>query len=323
MTKTMIFLVFMISIFLFVSSEKLSAQNNDSIKSATTADTTNKANIINNAPTTTTPANSNPDSPTNVNPEDMKDMGVAVSPASMHLFIKPGTTVVKELKVANDTKDVVKFKIGFNDFQMTEKGKPQAMNPENSKYALSKWIAPSPTYFELQPHAVQKVKLTISIPDEEDAYVAAWTIVTVDQVRDRKPLDIKGNEQTLGFGVYTSIGFGVYVYQNPPNVKNQNVEIQKFAISTDSLGKRSINMHIKNTGDGIGFSSSYVELTNLNTGKQTRLGERKFTVLPQFERDFVYLLPDDLAKGKYSAIGIIDFGSKELIQAAEIEFTNP
>ncbi len=31
-----------------------------------------------------------------------QDMGVSVSPSSMHLNIKPGTSVTKEIKVKND-----------------------------------------------------------------------------------------------------------------------------------------------------------------------------------------------------------------------------
>ena len=45
--------------------------------------------------------------------------------------------------------------------------------------------------------------------------------------------------------------------------------------------------------------------------------------LPQFFRDFYYDLPDDLPSGKYTAVGVVDFGSSEEIIAAQVEFNVP
>ena len=56
---------------------------------------------------------------------------------------------------------------------------------------------------------------------------------------------------------------------------------------------------------------------------QSKLPEKRFTILPQFYRDFYFDLPANLAKGKYSAVGVLDFGSKEEIVVAEVEFTIP
>lgn len=330
MLKPLISLIFMVGVFFIFLSGQVSAQNNDSLKTISTKDSTivpviTKDSSSTNITTSPNLENSNPDAvvaPTvnPDNPDEWKDLGVAVSPASMHLSIKPGQTIVKEVKVNNDTKDIKKFSVGFNDYDMSVIGKPQAT--KDSKYGLSKWISASPTFFEMKPHSTQKIKLTISIPDQEESNIAAWTIMTIDQSVDRKPLDVKPGENTMAFGIMNTMGFGIWIYQNPPNVKTQNVEIQSFTFENNE-GKRNLRMIVKNTGDGIGYSTSYVELTNLSTGKQIRLNEKRFTILPSFTRDFGYDITDDIPKGKYSAIGVIDFGSKELIQAAEVEFEIP
>jgi len=254
--------------------------------------------------------------------DDYKDMGVAVSPSSMHLSIKPGSIVTKEIKVNNATSKTNKFQIGFSDFEMGPNGKPINMRKSNGRYSLSKWITASPTYFELKPGEIMNIKLTFDIPDTDSSYISAWTILTIDQVVDRAPLDATDKPGAMSMGIIPSMGFGVYVYQNPPNVKTKNVEIQKFILN-DKDGKKKIAFEVKNTGDGIGYCSSYVELTNTKTGKQDRLQVKQFTILPQFSRIFDYDLPTDLAKGKYSVVGVIDFGSKEEIIAAELEFEIP
>ncbi len=250
------------------------------------------------------------------------DMGVSVSPSSMHLNIKPGTSVVKEIRVNNSTKTNYSFKVGYCDFEMGRNGKPVSLKQGEGKYGLSKYINVSPSYFDMKPGEEIKLKVVVSIPEDSDAYRSSWTIITIDQVKDRAPLDATDKPNRLSLGINPSFGFGVYVYQNPPNVKINNVVFDKF-LFLEKDGKRKVEMSVKNTGDGISFCRSYVELTNLKTGKQDKLQVKRFTILPQYFRDFFYDLPSDLPSGKYTAVGVVDFGSTEEIVAAEAEFEVP
>ncbi|MCX7861705.1 MAG: DUF916 domain-containing protein [Bacteroidales bacterium] len=248
-----------------------------------------------------------------------QDMGVAVSPSSMHLNIKPGTSVTKEIKVKNDTKKNYRFNVGFNDFEMNPQGKPVAPQPSQCKYCLSRYISVAPSYFELKPGEEIKVKLTISIPDSADMYKALWTIVTIDQVVERSPLDLEPHPNRLAMGILPSIGFGVYIYQNPPNVKTNKVNIEKFQF-VDKEGKKYFDLKVKNVGDGISFCSSYISLTNLQTGEQKKVNVKRFTILPQFIREFKIDLPNELLPGKYTAVGVVDFGDAEEMIAAQADF---
>lgn len=266
----------------------------------------------------TEPAN-NVTPPSSLEDTSSNDMGIAVSPSSMFLRVKPGTSALKEINVTNDTPNKYKFFVTFNDFEMGTNGKPIAVKPGEGKYALSKWINISPTYFELEAHKKQKIRLTVSPPDNDEGYRAAWTMVVIDQAIDRPKLDVTPSEQLLAFGVTTSIAFGVYIYQNPPNVKINNVEITQFTLN-EADGKRKIHIEVKNVGDGIGQCIVYIEYSNLNTGLSERLPNTRFTILPQFDRIFDFALPDSLAKGNYSVAGVLDFGSKEEIKSAELEF---
>lgn len=248
------------------------------------------------------------------------DAGVSVSPSSMHLSIKPGQTEVKEIKVKNFTKKTHKFQVSFSDFEMGANGKPLSIkNRDSSNYGLSKYINVAPSYFELAPGKEIKIKLTISIPNDPEGYKARWTIVTIDMVPDRPPLDVQPSDKTIAFGIIPSFGFGVYIYQNPPNVLVNKLAIKQFAV-VEKDGHKQIKFEVKNVGDGISYCKSYVELTNLNTGKQQRLKVKNFTILPQFNREFYYDLDElKLPSGKYHAMGVIDFGSDEEILATEME----
>lgn len=248
-----------------------------------------------------------------------QDMGVSVSPSSMHLNIKPGTSITKEIKVKNDTKKPYRFNVGFNDFEMNTQGKPVAPQPNNCKYCLSKYISVSPSYFELKPGEDVKVKLIIALPDSADMYKAMWTIVTVDQVVERAPLDLEPHPNRLSMGILPSIGFGVYIYQNPPNVKVNKINIDRFQFA-EKDGKKYFDLKVKNIGDGISYCNSYVSLTNLQTGEQKKVNVKRFTILPQFIREFKIDLPSDLLPGKYTAVGVVDFGDAEEMVAAQADF---
>lgn len=251
-----------------------------------------------------------------------QDMGVSVSPSSMHLNIKPGTTVVREIRINNATKKAYNFNVGYCDFEMGRNGKPLSLKQGEGKYGLSKYINVSPSYFSMKPGEEIKLKVVVTIPENEEALRALWTIITIDQVVDRPPLDATDQPKRLALGITPSFGFGVYVYQNPPNVKINSVVIDKFLFQ-EKDGARKIEMVAKNTGDGISYCTSYVEMTNLKTGKQEKLQVKKFTILPQYFRDFFYELPANLPSGKYTAVGVVDFGSSEEIVAAEAEFEVP
>lgn len=246
-----------------------------------------------------------------------KTMGVSVSPSSLHLSIKPGTSATKEITINNATKSEKKFQLGFADYLMDETGGMMPITEDKQKYGLSKWITPSPSYIELKPFEKRKVKLLISIPDT--AFFAAWTICTIDEVVERKPLDAKLNKDAYGFGVYNSIGFGIYIFQNPPNVKVNNVEIRNFAV-VETDGVKKIHLTVENVGDGIGYSASYVEYANLKTGSSFRGEMKRFSVLPGNKRTLFFDIPANIEKGKYSLVGVVDFGSKEEIKAAEMEY---
>ncbi len=248
-----------------------------------------------------------------------KDMGVSVSPSSIYLNIKPGSTATKEIKVQNDTKKAHKFNVGFNDFEMNTKGKPVSPQAPNCKYCLSKYISAAPSFFELKPGEEVKIKLVVSIPDSSHLYKAMWTIVTIDQVVDRPPLDLEPRPNRLGMGILPSIGFGVYVYQNPPNVKINKVNIERFQF-VEKDGKKYFELKVKNSGDGISYCNSYISLTNLNTGEQKKVNVKRFTILPEFIRDFKIDLPNDLLLGKYTAVGVVDFGDANEIIAAQADF---
>lgn len=248
-----------------------------------------------------------------------KEGGIAVSPAHVYFNCKPGEKRATTLKVSNNMNKAQKFELKFTDSDMTEKGKSRSSQEKTN--SLADWITFSPTFFEVLPGTAQKVTITLNVPDLPEAYRAKWGMLYVNQVIERKTIDITPGDDKIGMGVVPSFGFGISIYQNPPNVAVKKVEIQGLSNITKITDDHvTIELRAKNVGDGISFCTTYLEIVNSKTGKKQKLGKKSFTALPGHNRVFTFNLPKELEKGHYTCVGILDFGSKEELEAAELEF---
>lgn len=252
--------------------------------------------------------------------DDFQTKGISVSPSHFHLTQKPGEVRTYKISVKNDTESIKQFKVNIYDFDMNGKGKSSFIQPGQGKFSLSRWLNISPTFIQVKPGEKKEVKFTVSVPNDEKGNKSAWSIIMIEQEEPRNTLDPRTkSENTVALGVIPTFAFGVFVYQNPPNVVTNNVEITNFQfIEKDTI--KSITIEAANKGDGIAYCTSYIDLTNLDNGKQQRLTVKKFTILPELIRDFTFVLPKYIEKGKYLAIGVLDYENSEEIQAAQLNF---
>lgn len=245
--------------------------------------------------------------------------GVSVSPAHFHFDQKPGEVRTYDITINNSTSTPKQFNVNMYDFNMNGKGKSSFLPAGNGKYSLSKWLNVSPTFIELKPFEKKLVKVTVSVPNSDEGRKAAWSILMVEQEAPRTTLlNTQQNNNTVALGVIPTFAFGIFAYQNPPNVIRNKIEFTDFQLKDiDTI--KTLYLEVQNNGDGIAYCTSYIDLTNLDTGEQQRLKVKKFTIIPELIRDFSFSLKG-LKKGKYLAVGVLDYEDSEEIQAAKLEF---
>lgn len=252
--------------------------------------------------------------------DDDYNKGITVSPSHLNFRVDPGKMATKKVKVSNYTEKNQKFKVTYNDFDISKDGKSSFLEPGTSDYSLSNYISISPTFLELAPGASQEVTLTVQIPADPNAGRAAWGVLVVEQVEEKTALD-PGNDsgETIAFGITPTFAFGVWIYQNPSKVEDMRVDITNFLFE-EAAEKQLLMLKVENKGNGISFCNAYVEITNLDNGEQVTLGGKRYTILPGYERTFTFETPAALIKGNYSAVGVLDYNSDEELVAAELEF---
>lgn len=252
--------------------------------------------------------------------DDLKTKGVSVSPAHFHLTQKPGESKTYQINVKNDTPEPKQFRVSVYDFNMDGKGKTSFLPPGQGDFSLSAWMNVTPTFFEIAPGEKRKINFNVDIPNDTSAKRAAWSIIMVEQEEPKKTLEPpQRDDGTVAMAVIPTFAFGVFVYQNSPTLVADNIEITNFSFQSQDT-TQSIFIETKNAGNGIAYCTSYIDLTHLDSGKQQRLPVKRFTTLPGLVRDFVFVLPKQLPRGNYLAIGVLDYEKAEEIQAAKMTF---
>ena len=247
---------------------------------------------------------------------EISNLGVAVAPSSMRFRTNPGNSDTRILTITNDTYKKYRFKINFSDVDMNRGGK--ITNDKTTDIGLKNWIVADPNFVEIEPGEKAKINITVNIPNIDAANRAAWCMGIIDEVQENTQIAPNKNSESLTFGVKPSFGFAVYFYQNPPSIGVSELEILDFSFSYNEKNKY-IHLLVENIGKGISRAKAYVELDELNTGFHETLDLQIFNVLPNRQREFTFTLPGKMPKGRYSIMGILDFGSDEEIKAASKE----
>ena len=257
---------------------------------------------------------------TNDTDEPIDTKGISVSPAHFHLNLKPGESKTYKIKMNNDSESKKEFKVNMYDFNMNGKGKSSFLPVGTGEFSLSKWMNVTPTFFELKPGEKKEISFTVTIPNDETGNRAAWSIIMIEQAEARKQLQpAQKGSGTVALGVVPTFAFGVFVYQNPPTVKTDNVEMIGFKMETEGT-ENTIYLEAENKGNGIAYCTSYIDMINNATGSKTRLTVKKFTIVPGLIRDFVFKLPP-MVPGDYTAIGILDYEGNDEIMGAKMQVT--
>ena len=249
-----------------------------------------------------------------------KAQNISVAPSRFYYKVNPGGVKTQVLKVTNNSTAKESFAVSFGDFSAPgSAGKSVLMKPGESPNSLVKYISANPAYFELEPGKSQDVQVILEMPNLPESNKVKWGTLMLKLDKNKKEANNLGTND-VGMGILETFQFVVHIFQTPPNVTLKQAEIVSLKqVAGATPADKSISIMTKNTGEAILDCAAYIEYVNLGTGKKERLKPAAFTVLPGGMREMMFALPASLEKGKYNLTGVVDFGSKDEVQAAELE----
>ncbi len=245
--------------------------------------------------------------------------GLSVAPTRIYFSNDLGESQTKKVTIYNKTSEPQSYQVSFIDFEVDNRqGKPVLMKANESTHSISKWISANPSFVTVKPGESMEVQVTLDIPNVPEAKDVKWGAMSIKLAREQvEPL---ASQKQLGMAIVNTFQIVVYLFQNPPSITNRQAEIYEFKRNL-LADDQELMLGIENTGEAILDCNSYLEYTNLGSGATTKSDKKHFTLLPDGAKDLMYKIPEDLPKGKYSVMGVVDYGSSTEVQAAELEIT--
>ncbi len=250
---------------------------------------------------------------------DVLGQSASVSPSRLYYKAAPGETKKQTVHVINNSETNQSYAITFGDFSAEGvNGKSQLMAAGQSEHSSSKYMSASPAFFELAPGKDIDVQVNIDLPNLPESNKVKWGTLMLKIVKERTTANNAGKDG-VGMGLVETFQFVVHIFQTPPSVTLKDAEILTFKEeeSADAT-KRNLSMVAKNTGEAILDCATYLEFSNLKSGEEIKTKPSAFTLLPEGSREIKFPVPADLPKGKYTVTAVIDFGSKDNVQAAQM-----
>lgn len=244
---------------------------------------------------------------------------VSLSPSRLYFKAAAGETKKQIVHVTNNSTTPQSFNISFGDFAASGiDGKTQLQPQGDNEHSCSPYLSASPSFFTLEAGKSMDVQVIIELPNLPEANKVKWGTMILKLEKERTEAS-NSSKDGVGMGLIETFQFVVHVFQTPPTITSKQAEITSFKENVDATNAtRTLDLLTQNTGEAIVDCAAYLEFSNLKTGYEERTKPSAFTILPGGGRLMKFNVPDGLPKGKYTVTAVVDIGSKDAVQAAEM-----
>lgn len=263
---------------------------------------------------------------------NLNKLGITVSPVTDEFVVKPGTTVVREVKVTNPVRDVVTLYPQVLNFTTdNEQGQPTfyTLAEKNSRYALSAWVSFSKEFIRVAPNENEVVNVTVKAPDnaEPGGHYGAILFST------EKPEVKKDVSQVSVVGLIGSLFLATVPGDVTQKLTLDDYDAPHFLINPPAkfslLFSNTGNIHEKPQGELKirNWFGDTVKTLKINEGGGNVLpdSKRRFDIGETIDKKFVTGWQFDWkAVGRYTTTAVIAYGNPEQqLQAVRSFFIIP
>jgi P pilus assembly chaperone PapD len=190
------------------------------------------------------------------------------------------------------------------DWDRAENGDNRFVRSGSTSNSCGTLMSVFPVAFRLEPKGEQTVR--VAIEKVPNAPKECWEIVFVQDVPQKRAPTESGLQYTLRTGVK--------IYVAPAGLTRD------AAITHMAVAKGRIIIQFTNTGQLHLAAKGRIEIRRLDNSTAMELDIPEFPTLPGAMRRLEVDIPPALPAGKYVALAMIDFGSRE-IAAGHLELT--
>lgn len=235
-------------------------------------------------------------------------------PTTLDFKLAAGQGESQVVTVSNGSSRKVQFKLYLNDWVRDSMGGHIYYRADTLSRSCAKWVSLSTTFIELEPGQSKQVTVKLQMPEDPNATKEMkWAMLFIETVEEANASASK----TTAASVRNLLRIGVHIYQTPPNVTKKEIKAYDLVPAKDAAN--TYNLVCQNTGDVMLECKAHLELSAVADGSKTKLDQIEFPMFPQQRRLVTFELPKNLAKGKYSALAVLDGGEDISLEAVESE----
>lgn len=246
---------------------------------------------------------------------------ISASPPRLYFRLQPGGTAVQRVIVSNPGDKPLQVSVSIGDWDYDSLGNNQLHDAGSLKISCAKWLQVLPgSFFTVPPKETQYLTVNLTVPRDADTSTPVHTAVIY--FTQLNPLGYA--KATNGAVLRETVRMATKVYLSFSTENSRDVEITNFQdhtrLDTNKKETRYLQLNFDNAGKIWLEGKIQWELLDLSTGEKIKMAPQEFFSLPGDHRTILQDLPAGLKKGKYSVSAIINYGNKDELKIAELDF---
>lgn len=242
-------------------------------------------------------------------------VGISVKPVRIDFHLSKGETSYQPIYITNNFGKTMQFKARIVDWMRDSTGGHTYLTPGTTPRSCAQWLTFSKDLVEIEPGKTGEILVRLKLPDSANvADEMKWCLVFIESVAENK---IYKPSDSARAHLRAIMRVGIHILQTPPTVMDKK-DLQMISFVNVPGAKNHYRILCQNTGKTQLECKSYIELSSLTTGEKITIPAIEFPLFPDQKRYTDFVLPETLAKGKYTALGIVDAGEDDVpLQASE------
>lgn len=251
-------------------------------------------------------------------------MAFNVMPLSVEIDVLPGESYTGTIQAASGAGEE-SGRVYISDWKRLPNGDREDNEPGTLPRSCGRWLALSPTQFELSANENLDIRYSFNVP--ADASGSYWTYVMVET----KPRLIPPSQQpgvNNGLMINATTRFGIRLVINVSEGRNILGRINRVeVVPAPGGGPRDgaalqAGILFENTGNTFINARCYLEIRGFDGQVIHRSGIHEFYAFPQSEWWVRMPMDPSVPPGEYLALAVIDYGGVSRV-AGETRFTVP
>jgi len=237
------------------------------------------------------------------------------TPMEFHLQVAPGADSTQTIYVRNRGEESIALKVYTGDFWIEPDGKESFLEAGKLERSCAKKMEVFPEELELAPNQSLPIRFKITMP--ADASGSYWGMVFVEQTTKPSIKTAKKGQQQ--FSIISFQRIGIRVFEDTPNSKPGGGLINQVEVAWDIKSEAyKVSLKFENQGEVLLKCKGTVEVKD-DQGQSLKSTElEQFNCYPKSSRIAEGYITAGLAKGKYTALAVIDYGAESLVAGESV-----